>query len=287
MRRPERLTPFLLLAAPLAVFLVLFLVPLLNLFALSLLSFDRTTGRLGDVTLGNYVKFLGDPFYLAILWRTLKLGLLTTLATLLLGYPVAYHLRAASGRRRAYLTLLILAPLLISVVVRSFGWLVLLGPNGLVNSFLVWLGVVSDPLRLLYTESAIVLGLTHVFLSFMVLSIAAALQRIDPALLRAAQNLGATPRQAFLRVVLPLSLPGVAAGSLIVFTLASSAFITPAMLGGPRVKVMSYLAYQQTLLLSDWPYGSAIAFVLLALTGASVLVYIRLLEHGRFRAVFR
>jgi putative spermidine/putrescine transport system permease protein len=181
----------------------------------------------------------------------------------------------------------ILAPLLVSVVVRSFGWLVILGPNGLINSTLTGLGVVDEPLRLLYTETAIVLGLTHVFLSFMVLSIAAALDRIDPALIRAAQNLGASPRQAFRRIVLPLSLPGVAAGCLIVFTLSTSAFITPALLGGPRVKVMSFLAYQQSLLLTDWPYGSAIAFILLALSGGAVLLYLRAIERGRFAVVFR
>ncbi len=279
--------PWLLLAAPLAVFLALFLAPLVNLLVLSFFRFDRTTGSLAEATVQNYVKFLTDPFYLGILWRTLKLALLTTASTLVLGYPVAYHLTRCSGRKRAYLTLLIVAPLLVSVVVRSFGWLVILGPNGLVNSLLTGLGIIADPLRLLYTETAIVVGLTHVFLSFMVLSVAASLGRIDPALIRAAQNLGASERQAFLRVVLPLSLPGVAAGSLIVFTLAASAFITPALLGGPRVKVMSYLAYQQTLLLSDWPYGSAIAFILLVLTGLCAFLYLRALESGRFGVVFR
>lgn len=280
-------TPWLLAAAPLAVFVGLFLLPLANLFVISLFRFDRATGSLTTLSLDNYTKFLGDPFYLGILWRTFKIALLVTGATLVLGYPVAYHLSRARGRRRAYLTLLILAPLLVSVVVRSFGWLVILGRNGLVNAVLTGLGVVDEPLRLLYTESAIVLGLTHVFLSFMVLSIAAALGRIDPALVHAAQNLGATPFGTFRRVILPLSLPGVAAGSLIVFTLSTSAFITPALLGGPRVKVMSYLTYQQTLLLSDWPYGGAIAFILLALTAATVLVYLRWLESGRFRMVFR
>lgn len=285
-RRAPR-APWLLLAAPLAVYAVLYLAPLASLFGLSLFRFDRVTGALAEPTLANYTRLLGDPFYLGILGRTLRVGLLVTLATLLLGYPLAYHLVRTTGRRRTWLTLLVLAPLLVSVVVRSFGWLVILGPNGLVNAVLLRLGLVGEPLRLLYTEGAIVLGLTHVFLSFMVLSVAAVLARIDPALLRAAQNLGATPAQAFWRVVAPLSLPGVAAGSLIVFTLSTSAFITPALLGGPRVKVMSYLAYQQTLLLSDWPAGGAVAFVLLAVTAASVLLYVRLLERGRFRAVFR
>lgn len=285
--RQGRLALVSLLAVPTAVFVVLFVVPLANLFVHSFFAFDRVTGGIGGFTVGNYTKFLLDPFYLDILWRTLRIGLLATATALVIGYPVAYYLAQARGRRRAYLMLGILAPLLVSVVVRTFGWLVILGPNGLINSTLTALGVVSDPIRLLYTETAIVVGLTHVFLSFMVLSIAAALERIDPALIRAAQNLGASERQTFLRVVLPLSLPGVAAGCLIVFTLATSAFITPALLGGPRVKVMSFLAYQQTLLLSDWPYGSAIAFVLLALTGTAVLVYLRVLERGRFGVVFR
>lgn len=283
----RRLAPYLLLLPPLAVFLALFLAPLANLFVLSFFHFDRVTGVTGTLTLENYTRFLGDPFYLGILWRTLKLGILATLLSLTLGYPVAVAVSRARGRLRAYLMLGILAPLLVSVVVRSFGWLVILGPNGLVNSTLTGLGVVDEPLRLLYTETAIVLGLTHVFLSFMVLSIAAALDRIDPALIRAAQNLGASPRQAFLRIVLPLSLPGVAAGCLIVFTLSTSAFITPALLGGPRVKVMSFLAYQQSLLLTDWPYGSAIAFILLALSGGAVLLYLRAIERGRFAVVFR
>jgi putative spermidine/putrescine transport system permease protein len=280
-----RVAVYALLFPPLAVFLGLYLLPLVNLLVLSFFRFDRVTGTLGGETLVNYTKVLGDPFYLEVLWRTMRIGLLATGCSLVLGYPVAYVLARARGRLRAYLTLGILAPLLVSVVVRTFGWLVILGPNGLVNSPLVALGF--EPLTLLYTETAIVLGLTHVFLSFMVLAIAAALGRIDPALLRAAQNLGANERQTFLRVVLPLSLPGVAAGCLIVFTLATSAFITPALLGGPRVKVMSFLAYQQTLLLSDWPSGAAIAFVLLAITGAAVLLYLRVLEGGRFGVVFR
>jgi putative spermidine/putrescine transport system permease protein len=281
------LAPWLLIGAPLLVFAALFLLPLGNLAALSLMHFDRTTGTIGGLSLDNYGKFLGDPFYLGILWRTFKLAVLVTLFALVIGYPVAVYLSRATGRRRAYLTLVILAPLLISVVVRSFGWLVILGPNGLVNSALRGLGLIDAPLRLLYTETAIALGLVHVFLSFMVLSVATALGRIDPAVLRAAASLGAGPVRTFLRVVLPLSLPGVAAGSVIVFTLSASAFITPALLGGPRVKVMSYLAYQQTMLLSDWPYGAAIALVLLAMTSAGVLVYLRLLESGRLGVVFR
>jgi putative spermidine/putrescine transport system permease protein len=283
----KRATPWLLAAAPLAVFAALFVLPMGNLAVLSFFRFDRTTGAVGGFTLDNYAKFLGDPFYLGILWRTFKLAVIVTLSTLALGYPVALYLSRTTGRRRAYLMLLIMAPLLVSVVVRSFGWLVILGPNGLVSSALRAVGLIDEPLRLLYTETAIALGLTHVFLSFMVLSVATALGRIDPAVLRAAASLGAGPIRTFLKVILPLSLPGVAAGSVIVFTLSASAFITPALLGGPRVKVMSSLAYQQAMLLSDWPYGAAIALVLLALTTAGVLLYLRAIESGTREAAFR
>lgn len=279
--------PWLLVAAPLVVFVALFVLPLGNLAVLSFFRFDRTTGAVGGFTFDNYAKFLGDPFYLGILWRTFKLAVIVTLATLALGYPVALYLSRTTGRRRAYLMLLIMTPLLVSVVVRSFGWLVILGPNGLVSSALRAVGLIDEPLRLLYTETAIALGLTHVFLSFMVLSVATALGRIDPAVLRAAASLGAGPIRTFLKVILPLSLPGVAAGSVIVFTLSASAFITPALLGGPRVKVMSSLAYQQAMLLSDWPYGAAIALVLLALTTAGVLLYLRAIESGAREAAFR
>ena len=143
--------PWLLLAAPLAVFAALFVLPLVNMLLLSLQSFDRATGVTGGLALANYTRFLADAFYLGIVWRTLKLAALTTCVTLVLGYPVAFHLHLAGGRRRADLTLLILAPLLISVVVRSFGWLVILGPNGLVNFALKGAGMISEPLRLLYT----------------------------------------------------------------------------------------------------------------------------------------
>jgi putative spermidine/putrescine transport system permease protein len=285
--RDRRLTPWLLLLGPLLVFAVLFVAPLLDLFLLSFRHFDRVAGTVSGVTLGNYTRLLGDSFYLGILLRTVRVAALTTLVTLIIGYPVAWSLARGSARTRAWLSAVILAPLLISVVARSFGWLVILGPNGLVNAVVGRLGLTTEPLRLLYTEPAIVLGLSHVFLAFMVLSISTALQRIDPALLRAAQSLGASPVAVFRRVVFPLSLPGVVAGALIVFTLSASAFITPALLGGPRIKVMSYLAYQQTLLLSEWPLGAAVAFVLVAVSAVSVLLSLRWVGSGRYAGVFQ
>jgi putative spermidine/putrescine transport system permease protein len=175
-------------------------------------------------------------------------------------------------------TLVIAAPLLISVIARTFGWIVVLGPNGLANALFHALGLVTDPVPLLFTEAAIVVGLVHVLLPYMVLSIAASLEAIDGSLVRAARSLGASPRVAFLRVTLPLSLHGLIAGSLIVFALSSASFVTPAILGGSQLKVTSSLVYQQTLVLFNWPFGGAIAMIMLALT--SILIASASLRFG-------
>ena len=149
------------------------------------------------------------------------------------------------------------------------------------------LHLVSAPLKLMYTETAVVVGLTHVFYPFMVLAIYSSLQTIDPAVVRAAQNLGASPRMAFWRVTLPLSVPGIVAGSLIVFALSVSSFVTPALLGGPWVKVVAYLAWEQNLVVLDWPFAAAISVILLVLTAFVMYAYSRLVERGWFAGVFQ
>lgn len=279
--------PLLLCAPGLALFTVFFLVPLGRMFVLSFYHYSRTAGITDELTLGNYGAFLFDPFYLELLARTLKLSALTTLTTLLLGYPVAVHFVQAQARTRAYLTLIILSPLMVSVIVRTYGWLVVLGPTGLVTSLVAWLGLTDAPPRLLFTEVAVVIGLTHIFLPFMVLAVASALQNIDPTLSLAARNLGASGVGAFLNVVLPLSLPGVLAGSLLVFSLSNSAFVTPALLGGAGAQVLSVITYQQNLVLLNWPFGAALAAVLLLVVLSGVLLYTRAVERGRFRGVFQ
>jgi putative spermidine/putrescine transport system permease protein len=181
--------------------------------------------------------------------------------------------------------LLIVSPLLVSLVIRSFGWVIVLGPRGLVNAALAGLGLA--PVRLIYTETAVVVGLTHVFYPFMVLAIYSALQNIDPAVVRAARNLGAGPLQTFWRVTLPLSVPGVVAGSLIVLALAVSSFVTPTLLGGPWVKVVAYLAWEQNLVVLDWGFAAAIAVILLGVTGLVMLAYNQLVERRWFAGVFQ
>jgi putative spermidine/putrescine transport system permease protein len=272
---------WLLLLPCLLIFIAFFLIPLLYLFIGSFHPFDSTSGMGEGWTLENYGKFLFDPFYLGVLWNTIRIGLVTTIAALVTGYPVAYHLVQTSGRTRNLLTLLLLSPLLISMVIRCYGWVILLANNGVINNALLSLGWIEKPLKLLYSELGVEIGMVHVLFPYMVLGIVGSLERIDPSVLRASQNLGAGPVRTFFSVTLPLSLPGVFAGSVMVFSLASSSFVTPAILGGPQVKVMSYLTYEQVVVLLNWPYGGAIGFVLILMTTLILLIYSRLLNQSK------
>ncbi len=286
-RRRERLAAAW-LAGPACLWLAFFfLVPLALVLRLSFYDFSPTSGIVPDVGLRNYVKVFTDPYYAGIFLRTLRISLLVTLFTLLLGYPEAYYLTRLRGRAKALLLVAILSPLVVSAVTRTFGWFVLLSATGPVNAAITALGLSARPLKLLYSETGIVIGLTHVLVPFMVLSIYAALQRRDPSLVRAASNLGAGPVRTFLEVTLPLSLPGVLAGSLVVFTLGTSAFVTPAILGGTRVRVVAYLAYEEFLFSLNWPFGAAAALVLVAFTMLLVVGWQRWIERGRWAEVFR
>jgi putative spermidine/putrescine transport system permease protein len=256
----------------------LFLLPTVGSILLgSILAHQQVFGR---PTVANYLRFLGDRYYLEALGFTLRVSLITTLCALVLGYVVAYYLvrsvRSPALRRLAYL--IVVAPLFTSSIVRSVGWMVSLGNNGIVDRALLELGVVERPVRLIFNEVGIVIGLTHVLLPFTVLTIAAVLQQIDARLEEAAMDLGASRLVTFLTVTLPLSLPGVVAGSLIVFTLAMSAYVTPAVLSGGRLKVVPMLIYEQYVAVSDWGFGAAMAMVLLALTLVLTTVYTRWLR---------
>ncbi|MDP9336892.1 MAG: ABC transporter permease [Actinomycetota bacterium] len=198
---------------------------------------------------------------------------------------MAYYLRSARGAERAYLLLLVLSPLLVSLVIRNFGWVIVLGPNGLLNSLLLGIGLVREPLRLLYTQTAVIIGLVHLWLPFTVLAILTALYNIPDELQRAAKSLGASPIRTFVAVTLPLSIPGIFAGSLIVFSLTVGTFVTPVILGGGRITMMAEAAYDQTFTLFNWQFASAISFVLLAVTTGVVLAAGRFMRVDRFSAV--
>jgi putative spermidine/putrescine transport system permease protein len=232
------------------------------------------------VTFQHYARFLSDGFYLGVLGDTLLLGLIVTVVALLLGYPLAYHLALTRSRWKPLLIVFILSPLLVGIVIRCYGWMILLADRGLINATLMGHGWLTRPLPLMYNRFGIAVGLVHVFLPFMVLSLTGVLKRIDPALIEASKTLGASPRRAFLEVTLPLSLPGILAGSLLVFSLAISSFVVPILLGGFKVQVLPMIVYEQVLSVFDWPFGAANAFVLLVISVALIALYIKVTERA-------
>src|SRR5262245_45516452 len=284
--RPPRVLvlPLLLLLPALTLFLIFFVVPLSVLLVNSFHDYSRLTGIIPTFTVKNYNRVLWDVFHMEIILRTLRLAFLTSLVTLIVGYPIALYLTVTSPRQRAWIILFILSPLLISVIVRTFGWLIILGPNGLLHSIFSAAGLEGGVL--LHSEGAVIAGLVNVLLPFLVLAVATSLQAIDPAVPRAAASLGAGPWRVFRLVVFPLSLPGVIAGLLIVFSLASSSFVTPALLGGADFKVMSTMIYQQALILQNWPLAAAFAVVLVLAVFLVLLAQTRAIEAGRYRMVF-
>lgn len=225
----------------------------------------------GSLSLEAYTQFFEDEFYRSVLWRSVRISALTTLAALVISYPVAVYLSQSWRKGRALVVFLVLAPLFVSAVVRSYGWIIILGPSGLLSQVFPALGL---PVRhLLYTETGVIIALTHVFLPFMVISLTGSLQQIDPSLARAARSLGANGLNVFLNVTLPLTLPGVTAGSVIVFCLAASGFVTPALVGGATVPVMPYLVYKEGLLVLNWPFASAVALILLVAVALVIALY--------------
>lgn len=259
------------LAAPGILLLVIF-------FVLPLSTLLRESVMSPVMGLQNYAKVFTSELYLTILWRTVRLAGLVAALTLLLGYPVALTLSRLSGRMALLLTLAVMIPLWTAVLVRAYAWIVILQRNGLLNEALQALGLTSAPLRLLYTEGAVILATTHVLLPFMILSIFSVLRTIPPDLDRASANLGASAFATFRHVTLPLSLPGIYSGVLMVFILALGFYITPALLGGPETLLMATLIGQQTTETLDWGLAGALSVTLLILTLVLVVAFGRLLR---------
>jgi ABC-type spermidine/putrescine transport system permease subunit I len=253
-----------LLAGPYALFLLLLLiVPFANVALYSVHPYSPTRILLPEFTADNYAK-LFDLYYVRLFARTLRLGLVTTIVCIVFGYPLAYWLARARPRLQTLGLFLLIMPLMVSTVIRIFGWIVILGRKGLVNEALVGLGLES--VKLLYTETAVVIGLVNIFLPFMVLPLMAAIERIPPNLEEAARNLGANWAQMFQRTILPLSLPGLISGSLLVYSVSISAFVTPALMGSPRERMAGQQIYDEVLVSFNWPSASSLALTLVLLT---------------------
>ncbi len=285
MNSARNMKPWLLSGPAFILFLVLLLIPLVMTFLLSFNSFSFYGGIEDVYNFGNYLEVLGDSYFYEIFLRTFLIALATTVFCVLLGVPEAYILLRMRPFARSIMLLVVLGPLLISVVVRTLGWAILLGNNGVINEFLQNLGLITSPIKMLYTSGGIIVALVHVMIPFMIIAVWAALQRRDPSAEQAAESLGASPLKVFTRIVLPQAMPGILSGSLIVFSLSASAFATPAILGGRRVKVVSTTVYDEFLNTLNWPLGAAIAVLLLVSVLVIMLSWNRLIEK-RYSGVF-
>ncbi len=259
-------------AAPVcAVFLLFFVLPVALMLSASFERIDTLTLEVVErFTFAQYFKFLTDSFYLRILLNTLWISAGTTLVSLLVGYPVALHMSRLEGLSRQIILIIVLSPLLISHAVLNFGWLIVLNSNGLVNSTLRSAGLIQTPLPLLHTALAVILGLVHSHLPFIVLPIENALRSVRPEVSRAAVSLGANSFRLFRYVTLPLSIKGIVTGSVIVFSLSASSFVIPVVLGGVRVRTMASVAFEEVMLNLNAPFAAAVSLLLLAMTTIAV-----------------
>jgi putative spermidine/putrescine transport system permease protein len=264
----------------LLLWIVTYVAPLILLVMISFVKLNSVSLEIEAVTIDNYGKFLGDPFYQGVFLQTLNLAFVTTILTLILGLPLAIIFIMARPSIGKLLLILIISPILMSAVVRSYGWIIILGGNGFINSFLRSLGIIDRPIRFLFNFTGVTIGLTQILLPFMVLPIISVLQRGDQNLAEAAANLGATRTQTLMRVTLPLSLPGILAGGTLVFVLAYAHFAVPQLLGGGSFLVNSTLIYQQATAVLD--YGGAAALSMILLVSSILIVLISNIAIGRY-----
>lgn len=272
------------LVLPAGLLVVMLLVaPMLLLARISLNRFSPTELMVEATTAENYWRAVQDPYYQQVLGTTLGVALGCTVLALALGFPAAYWLARMESRWKSLATILVLFPLLVGNVVRSAGWMALLGNEGAINAALMGMGITSRPLPLLYNTGSVVVGIVAVVLPYMILTLAAVIEGIPRHAEEAAANLGGRPMTVFRRVVLPLALPGVVAGSVLVFILCMNAYATPVLLGGPQFKMMAPAVYDQFVRGNNWPFGAALAFILLAVTLVLTVVGSTLLGR-RYRA---
>lgn len=272
--------PVLVLISPAALWLfIFFLAPLVLVLLVSL----GERGDAGQVvyswTLKNYVRFFGKVgeryLYVQIFLRSLGIALLNTLLCLLVGYPLAYFIARQAPNRRNVLLLLVMIPFWTNFLVRTYAWMVILRDTGIINSLFLSLGLITQPLPLLYNQGAVIVGLFYGYLPFMVLPLYASIEKLDFSLVEAAQDLGANALRTFLRVILPLTKPGIVAGSIIVFIPSIGAYVTPDLMGGAKVTMVGNLLQQQFLKVRDWPFGSAVGFILMITVLVATMYYFR------------
>ena len=273
------------LAIPFVFVVAFFFVPMIVLIGMSLSSHEIGSAPRLTFTLSNFAEYWTDPFYLRTsLWTTVKLAILSTLFALVIGYVLAYYIAELPAKKRGLITSLVVVSLTVNIVIRVFGLNVLLASSGLINTALQAVGLTERPIRLTYSELGVLIGLVQIAVPYIVLPLIGVLSAIDPALREAAQSVGANRFRTFWNVTLPLSMPGVIAGTLIVFTLNAAAFAIPAMMGGGRVRMMGMLAYQQATISGNFPFAAAVGLSLAALTLVITVAYLYLINR-KFKAV--
>jgi spermidine/putrescine transport system permease protein len=223
----------------------------------------------------NWNELLTDNYYHNAIWKTFRLAVVVTVLAAVLGYIPAYFIANTAFRQKWLLLLLLILPFWVSFIIRTLSWIHIMGNQGAINGVLMWLGIIDEPLSMMFTEFAVIVGFIHVFLPYMILNVYVSLEGIDANLVPAARTLGCTPWQAFREVTLPLSLPGLAAGSLLVFVLTGGSYVTPLILGGPDDFLFGSLIYDAIISELNWPMGATLSFTLLVLLGLVVVVYSR------------
>ena len=234
------------------VLMVAFIIPMVYTFINALMTDNLT----------YYVKLFTDPFYLKIFKNTVVLSLKTTLLTLILGYPAAYFIARTKSKIKGVLIVATIFPFLVSAVIRAYGWMVILGSSGLLNQFLLNIGLIEEPLEIMYTETSVMIGMAQLLLPYMILAITGVIQSIDQNVENAARSLGANPIQTFFKVTLPLSSPGVVSGCILVFTMGMTSYITPQLLGGAQYLTMTTLIYNQIKTTYNLEFANAICYIL-------------------------
>ena len=265
---------YLTLVPPAAWLAFFFVAPLLIIFVYSF--FER--GIYGEVvytfTLGNYIKAF-DPLYLQTLWRSVWISVVSTLICLILGYPLAWHIARQSASMKKLLLVLLIVPFWTNFLVRTYAWIFILRTEGLMNTALLSMGIINEPIEILFTQTAVIIGLVYTYLPFMVLPIYVSIEKLDTALFDACKDLGASGWQAFRKIMLPLTKPGIVSGCILVFVPCLGAYITPDLLGGSRNLMVGNLIQIQFLAARDWPFGAALSFIVMAIVLMLLFAYAR------------
>jgi putative spermidine/putrescine transport system permease protein len=269
------------LLAPISLLYLAFLIAPIGFFlSVSLLKYSPEQLYLPQLTMENYERLLLDEYYRQIIYDTFRISAIVTVVTAVLGYALAFFLSRMKSAWRGLLMFLVIAPLMTGVIVRTYGWIVLLGSDGLVNQILIWLGLLDRPAGLLNTEPTVVVALIHIMLPYMVFPIFSSLASQDPHLVPAASTLGARSVRAFFEITLPLSRSGIVMGAALVFTLTAGSIVTPELLGGRNVTMMGQTIYQLILSTFNWPLGAAVAAILVLCQFTVISLYFRKTRRG-------